>query len=85
VASSKSPRRGTAVPTSRKSVSASVRLDLITHARVAAAAALAGMDRGTWINEAIQRHLKGIVVFDKLKTHESGESADRVIGEDVAA
>jgi hypothetical protein len=49
-------------------VSASVRLDVGTHARVAAAAALAGVDRSTWINRAITDALSGIVVFDRRKT-----------------
>lgn len=53
MAAQPSRRRGSAAPPARKSVSASVRLDVATHARVAAAAALAGVDRSTWINQAI--------------------------------
>lgn len=60
-------RRGPAGPPARQSVSASVRLDVATHARVAAAAALAGVDRSAWINEAIKGALTGIVVFDRRK------------------
>jgi hypothetical protein len=44
---------------------ASVRLDVATHARVAAAAALAGMDKSAWMSRAIQDALSGIVVFDR--------------------
>jgi hypothetical protein len=82
VSAQPSRRRGSAAPPARKSVSASVRLDVVTHARVAAAAALAGVDRSTWINRAIETALKGIVVFDRTKGPDhvdlacSEESAD---------
>lgn len=44
---------------------ASVRLDVATHARVAAAAALAGMDKSAWMNRAITEALSGVVVIDR--------------------
>jgi len=66
-------------------VSASVKLDLATHARVAAAAALAGVDRSAWINKAITEALRGIVVFDKRKSDDHGGSAGEGIGGSEAA
>jgi hypothetical protein len=50
-----------------------VQLDLVTHARVAAAAALSGVDRGTWIRQAITEALTGIVLFDKKRPHGNGD------------
>jgi hypothetical protein len=66
-------------------VSASVRLDVATHARVAAAAALAGMDRSTWINRAITEALAGIVVFDRRKPDGRGAASDQGIDAGEAA
>jgi hypothetical protein len=54
---------------------ASVRLDVAQHARVAAAAALAGCDRSTWINRAIDEALSGIVVFNR-KAAKPGDQID---------
>lgn len=70
-------RRGPAAPAARKHVMASVRLDVAQHARVAAAAALAGVDRSTWINKAINDALAGIVVFDRRseRAPKSGDQA----------
>ena len=76
MAAQPSRRRGSAAPPVRKFVSASVRLDVGTHARVAAAAALAGVDRSTWINRAITDALKGIVVFDRTKGPDHGDLSD---------
>jgi hypothetical protein len=79
-------KRGSATASPRRFVSASVRLDVNTHARVAAAAALAGIDRSTWINRAIDEALRGIVVFDKRsKSADHGKSDGPVIGEGEAA
>jgi hypothetical protein len=44
---------------------ASVRLDVATHARVAAAAALAGLDKSAWMSRAIMEALAGVVVIDR--------------------
>jgi hypothetical protein len=66
----------------------SVRLDVATNARVAAAAALAGIDKSAFCAKAITEALTGIVVFDrrserapKLPDHvdPSGED-DRLAG-----
>jgi hypothetical protein len=46
-------------------VKCTVILDVATHARLAAAAALRGCDRSTFAAEAITEALKGIVVFDR--------------------
>jgi predicted HicB family RNase H-like nuclease len=65
VAAQPTKSRRSATPQARKFVMASVRLDVATHARVAAAAALSGCDRSTWIGRAINEALAGIVVFDR--------------------
>lgn len=46
-------------------MAATVRLDVATHARVSAAAALAGLSKTTWMERAIAEALQGIVVFDR--------------------
>lgn len=68
-------RRGSAAPTVKKYVMASVRLDVATHARVAAAAALAGLDKSAWMSRAITEALTGIVVFDR-RTAKPGDRVD---------
>lgn len=60
-------RRGSAAAAPRKHVMTSVRLDVATHARLSAAAALAGMDKSTFCARAISDALVGIVVFDRRK------------------
>lgn len=70
------PRRKNAAPAPRRSVSASVRLDVATHARVAAASALAGMDRSAWMARAITDALAGIVVFDRRAGKSETPQAD---------
>ncbi len=62
-----SKRRGPAAAVPRKHVMTSVRLDVATHARLSAAAALAGMDKSTFCARAISEALIGIVVFDRRK------------------
>jgi hypothetical protein len=52
---------------------ASVRLDVATHARVSAAAALAGLDKSAWMSRAITNALHGVVVIDRRKSAEHGE------------
>ena len=74
--------RGSAAPKARKSVMASVRLDVATHARVAAAAALAGMDKSAWMSRAITDALKGVVVIDRRKSPDGAKSPDEVIDSD---
>ncbi len=74
-------KRGSATPAARKHVMASVRLDVATHARVAAAAALAGLDKSAWMSRAITEALAGIVVFDR-RAPKGGESNDPDTGED---
>jgi hypothetical protein len=49
----------------RTHVSASVKLDVATHAKVSAAAALVGVSKSTWMERAIVDALQGIVVFDR--------------------
>jgi hypothetical protein len=51
---------------------ASVRLDVGTHARVAAAAALAGLDKSAYMSRAIMRDLasEGVVAFAKRKSED---------------
>jgi hypothetical protein len=61
-------RRASADPSAGKTVKATVSLDVATHARVSAAAALAGMDKSAWMNRAITEALKGIVVIDRRKS-----------------
>ena len=74
-------RRGSAVPTARKHVMASVRLDVATHARVAAAAALSGLDKSAWMSRAITEALAGIVVFDR-RAVKPGDQATCLMRED---
>jgi hypothetical protein len=66
----------------RTHVSASVKLDVATNARVAAAAALAGIDKSTWMSRAIVDALQGIVVFDRRK---GADQVDSSSGEESAS
>ncbi len=54
-----------AVAFSRPTVKTTVELDVSTHARLAAAAALRGCGRSTLAAKFIKTGLKGIVVIDK--------------------
>jgi hypothetical protein len=68
---------------------ASVRLDVPTHARVAAAASLAGLDKSAWMSRAITEALAGIVVFDRRaerapKLSDQGDLASGGRSEDAA-
>jgi hypothetical protein len=67
-------RRGSAAPAARKHVMVSVRLDVPTNARVAAAAALAGLDKSTYCARAITEALAGIVVFDRNNPKSGGQA-----------
>lgn len=78
-----------AVPKPRRThVSLSVRVDVLTSARVAAAAALAGLDKSAFCAKAIEAALQGIVVFDrkdsKVKTAEQGDLSGDVDRSDAA-
>jgi hypothetical protein len=88
VAAQSPRRRGAAAPKApklRTYVMASVRLDVPTHARVAAAAALAGMDKSTWMSRAITEALSGIVVFDRRSSKpDQVDSASEERSEDAA-
>jgi predicted transcriptional regulator len=68
-----SRRRGSAAPAARKFVMPSVRLDVATHARVSAAAALACLDKSAWMSRAITEALHGVVVIDRRKAAEQGD------------
>lgn len=67
-------------PRSRKSadsqasriVRASVCLDVATNARLAAAAAMEGIDKSTYMSRVITESLKGIVVFDRRAKSSGG-------------
>jgi predicted HicB family RNase H-like nuclease len=70
-------QKGKSAPKPKRThVSASVRLDVATHARVSAAAALAGVDKSTWMSRAITEALQGIVVFDRRKGAGQGDLSD---------
>ncbi len=64
---------------------ASVRLDVTTNARVAAAAALAGIDKSAWMSRAITEALAGVLVIDRRKTADRGDPSGEGIDDDVAA
>lgn len=63
-------RRGTAAPPARKYVMVSVRLDVVTNSRLAAAAALAQIDKSAFCAGAITEALKGIVVIRRSRSGE---------------
>jgi hypothetical protein len=52
-----------------------VLLDVGTHARLAAAAALRGVDRSTYAAGCIKAGLTGIIVVDKQTSTDHGELA----------
>ena len=58
-------KRKAAAPQAVRRVKATVLLDVGTHARLAAAAALRGLDRSTYAAELISHGLRGVVAFDK--------------------
>ena len=73
MASKSAHRRGSAAPTAKKYVMASVKLDVATHARVAAASALAGLDKSAWMSRAITEALAGVVIIDRRNPKSAGE------------
>jgi hypothetical protein len=79
-----SQRSKSAPAKKRTRVSASVSLDVETHARVAAAAALKGMTKTAYMEDAIIRSLVGIVVFDRRKGADQLDSSGEVDRHDAA-
>lgn len=77
-------RRKPAAAAPRKLVKATVSIDVETHARWAAAAALRGMDRSAFAVEALKVALKGIVLFDRRSSPADVDSADDVDRSDAA-
>lgn len=74
-------RRKIADPSTTKFVKATVLLRVEVHARLAAAAALRGVDRSTYAAECIENGLKGIVVIDRRrKPDDHVDSSDEGIG-----
>ncbi len=67
MASANPRRRAPAGATVRKSVKASILVDVELHARWSAAASLRGMDRSAFAVEALRAATKGIIVIDKTK------------------
>lgn len=64
--SAPTPRvRKLAAPQPRKSVKASISVDVALHARWSAAASLAGMDRSAYAVEALKEKLAGLVLVDR--------------------
>lgn len=71
---SANPRRRTpAGASARKSVKASILVDVELHAKWSAAASLRGMDRSAYAVEALRTATKGIIVIDKSRKH-AGEA-----------
>ena len=67
MASANPRRRGPAGPSARKSVKASILVDVELHARWSAAASLRGMDRSAFAVEALRTAVKGIIIIDKSR------------------
>ncbi len=76
-------KRKPAIPQGRQSVKASILVDVETHARWAAAAALRGMDRNAFAVEALKEALRGIVVVDRRKPTDRSGHSDRPILESI--
>jgi hypothetical protein len=64
-------RKGSASPSVRKFVMASVKIEVAEHARLSAAAALAGLDKSAWMRRAILEALQGVVVIDRRNSREN--------------
>lgn len=71
-------RRKAAEPQERKSVKVSCAIDVGTHARLCAAAALRGVTITALIEDAIKESLRGIVVFDRLAKGDDGDPTEEV-------
>lgn len=63
-------RRKSADPSVSRTVKTTVVLDANTHARLAAAASMDGMDRSAWAARCIADALKGVVVIDRRKSND---------------
>lgn len=61
-------RRKGAVASSRPTVKMTVVIDVDTHSRLAAAAALSKSDRSAYAVSLIKRGLKGLVLIDRRKS-----------------
>lgn len=80
---SPAPRKRTSAgPQARTSVKASLLVDVETHARWSAAAALRGMDRNAFAVEALKEALRGIIVVDRRKSSDRSAYTDRLVLED---
>lgn len=81
-----SRRRKTADPPARRSVKCTVVLDVATHARLAAAAALAGCDRSTLAARYITEGLRtaGVVVLTRRGNSEQADPSDEGKSADAA-
>ena len=77
-------RRKPAVPAKRRTVKTTVSVDVETHARWAAAAALKGMDRSAFAVEVITEALKGLVLFDRRSSPVGVNLSDSVDRTDAA-
>jgi hypothetical protein len=71
-------RRKSAVTQAERTVKATVVVDVDTHVRWAAAAAMANMDRSAWAAAVIRDALRGVVVMDRRKTSDRSEGKDRL-------
>lgn len=78
-------QRKPATPADRKTVKCTVVLDVDTHTKLAAAAALRGCDRSTIAAEAIRSAVGSIVVFDRADRRRSAGHGDPDSGEVSAA
>lgn len=70
-------RRKSAVPQVERTVKATVVVDVDTHVRWAAAAAMANMDRSAWAAAVIREALRGVVVMDRRKTSDRSDLSNR--------
>ena len=75
-ARSKIPQTQKAKPAQERThVMASVKLDVASHAKVSAVAALEGIDKSTWMSQVITEALKGVVVFDRRPGKAGGRAS----------
>lgn len=77
-------RRGSAEPTTRRTVMASVRIDASVYTKVGVAASLEGIDKSAFMSRVITQAVQGIVVFDRRKSAGAVTVADEGIGTDEA-
>lgn len=79
MATEKPKRRKTADQPPQKYVKATISVDVATHARWAAAAALRGMDRNAFAVAALHEALRGLHIIDRSKSsgHDDPASGER--------